>query len=104
VEHFYCNINALTPTERARHKALTETLMTKSSKIVETEEGYEFHYSHLDVSLPLLSEWISAESRCCPFFDFQIDFQKQGQLLTLRLTGEPGIKPFIRAEFGIGHQ
>ena len=104
MEHFYCNINALTPTERARHKTLTETLMTRSRKVVEAEKGYEFHYSPSDVSLSLLSEWISAESKCCPFFDFQIDLQKQGQILTLRLSGEPGIKPFIRAEFGISQK
>ena len=49
--HFYCNINALTPAERAHHKELTETLMAKSRKVVETEQGFEFHYSYPDVSL-----------------------------------------------------
>ena len=43
MDHFYCNINALTPAERAHHKKLTETLMTKIKKVVETEQGYEFH-------------------------------------------------------------
>lgn len=102
MDHFYCNHNALTPAERAHHKKLTDTLMAKSRKIVETQKGYEFHYRHPDVSVSRLSEWISAESECCPFFDFQIDFQKQAQVLILRLSGAQGIKPFIRAEFGIG--
>jgi hypothetical protein len=47
---FYCNICALSPAERARHKELTD----------------------------------------------------EGALLCLRLTGEEGIKPFIRAELPMG--
>lgn len=94
--HFYCNVSALTPTERARHKELTETLMAKSGKVVETDQAYEFHYRH--------PEWVSAESKCCPFFDFHIDLQKQGQVLLLRLSGEHGMKQFIRAELGISQK
>jgi len=36
-----------------------------------------------------------------PFFDFHIDVEREGKLLCLRLTGEEGIKAFIRAEFGV---
>jgi len=36
-----------------------------------------------------------------PFFDFHIDVEREGKLLCLRLTGEEGIKAFIRAEFRI---
>jgi len=40
-----------------------------------------------------------AEGKCCPFFDFHIDLERAGALLCLRLTGEEGIKAFIRTEF-----
>jgi hypothetical protein len=96
---FYCNIKALTVEERARHKSLTEKLMAVRKEIVETEKGYEFQYSPKDVSLAELAEWVAAESKCCPFFDFHIDLEREGQLACLRLTGEEGIKAFIRAEF-----
>jgi len=36
-----------------------------------------------------------------PFFDFHIDVEREGKLLCLRLTGEEGIKAFIRAEIGV---
>jgi hypothetical protein len=98
---FYCNIKALTPEERARHKLLTEKLMTARKESVETEKGYEFQYSPADVSLAELAEWVAAESKCCPFFDFHIDLEREGKLACLRLTGEEGIKAFIRAEFKI---
>ena len=96
---FYCNIKALTVEERARHKSLTEKLLAVRKEIVETEKGYEFQYSPKDVSLAELAAWVSTESKCCPFFDFHIDLEREGKLACLRLTGEEGIKAFIRAEF-----
>jgi hypothetical protein len=99
---FYCNIKALTPEQRTRHKQLTEKLFAARKEIVETEKGYEFQYSPADVSLAELAEWVVAESKCCPFFDFHIDLEREGKLACLRLTGEEGIKAFIRAEFKMG--
>jgi len=95
---FYCN-KALTPEERTRHKQLSDKLMAVRKEIVESAKGYEFQFSPADVSLAELAEWVAAESKCCPFFDFHIDLEREGQLLCLRLTGEEGIKAFIRAEF-----
>jgi len=98
---FYCNTKALTAEERARHKSLTEKLMALRKETVETEKGYEFQYSPSEVSLAELASWVAAESKCCPFFDFHIDLEREGKLMCLRLTGEEGIKAFIRAEFAI---
>lgn len=98
---FYCNIQALTPMERGHHKELTELLIASRKEIVETETGYEFQYSPSTVSLAQLADWVAAEGKCCPFFDFHIDLEHEGSLLCLRLTGEDGIKPFIRSEFQI---
>ena len=98
---FYCNIKALTPTECAHHKQLTDKLIAMRKEIVEMEKGYEFQYSPSEVSIAELSEWVAAESKCCPFFDFHIDLEREGSLLCLRLTGEEGIKPFIVAEFQV---
>jgi hypothetical protein len=98
---FYCNTKALTPAERARHKELGDKLRAERKAIVETEKGYEFQFSPKSVSVGELAEWVVAESKCCPFFDFHIDLEETGSLLCLRLTGEEGIKAFIRAEFGV---
>jgi len=96
---FYCNSKALNPNERARHKQLTDKLVAARKDIVETERGYEFQFTPANVSLAELADWVVAESKCCPFFDFHIDLEHEGSLLCLRLTGEEGIKAFIRAEF-----
>lgn len=98
---FYCHINGLNPAERAHHKQLTDKLMAVRKRVVEMEKGYEFQYSPAEVSLAELADWVRAEAKCCPFFDFHIDLENQGALLCLRLTGEEGIKQFIRAEFEV---
>jgi hypothetical protein len=98
---FYCNIKALNPAERAEHKQLTDKLIAARKEIVETEKGYEFQFDPSPVSLAELARWVGAEGKCCPFFDFHIDLERAGSLLCLRLTGEDGIKPFIRTEFQV---
>jgi hypothetical protein len=98
---FYCNIKALSASERARHKELTEKLMSSRTDTVEIEKGYEFQYSPAKVSVAEVAEWVVMESKCCSFFDFHIDSENEGQLVCLRLTGREGIKAFIRLEFGI---
>src|SRR6266446_6483034 len=98
---FYCNVKALNPAERVRHKQLTDKLSAGRKEIVETKKGYEFQYSPSNVSLAELADWVVAEGKCCPFFDFHIDLERGGELLCLRLTGEEGIKPLIRSEFQV---
>jgi hypothetical protein len=98
---FYCDSKALTPQERAHHKQLTEKLLAARKEILETAKGYEFQFSPKSVSLVELADWVGAESKCCPFFDFHFDLEGEGSLLCLRLTGEEGIKAFIRAEFQV---
>ena len=98
---FYCIIKALTPAERTHHTQLTEKLMGARKEVVETEKGYEFQYSPSDVSLLDMADWVVAEGKCCPFFDFHIDLEREGSLFCLRLTGEKGVKDFIRAEFNL---
>lgn len=100
-ERYFCNVKALNAEERKRHEELTRKLLAKHQEVVETEKGYEFQYAPEDVSVAEVAEWVVAESKCCPFFDFHIDLEKQGQLVCLRLTGGANIKAFIRLEFGL---
>lgn len=98
---FTCNVNALDPAERAQHKQSTRKLIAARNEVVETAKGYEFRFSSSVVSVAELAGWVEAEAKCCPFFDFHIDLEREGSLVCLRLTGEEGIKRFIRAEFQV---
>jgi hypothetical protein len=98
---FYCNVKALNPAERAKHRLLTEKLIAARKEIVETPRGYEFQYRPWDVSVEEVAGWVTNEARCCPFFNFHIDLEREGNLVCLGLTGEEGIKAFIRTEFQV---
>jgi hypothetical protein len=96
---FYCNIGVLTSEERMHHKQLTDKLIAARQEIVESEQGYAFRVSLPHITIAELAEWVHAESKCCPFFDFHIDLEREGSMLWLRLTGQDGIKQFIQMEF-----
>jgi hypothetical protein len=98
---FYCNVGALTGEERARHSAMTKKLIAMRDAVVETPKGYEFQFTPEKVSVAELAEWVVAENKCCPFFYFHIDLEKEGRLVCLGLTGPEGVKGFIRGEFGV---
>ena len=98
---FYCSVKALTAAERVRYKDLTNKLLAGQAEIVEIEKGYELRYRGGSITLAEVAEWVTMESKCCPFFDFHIDLEEEGRLMCLRLTGRDGVKTFIRAEFGI---
>jgi hypothetical protein len=98
---FYCNTKALTTEERKRHEALTQKLLMKRLETIETEKGYELQFRPADVTVGEVAEWVVAESKCCPFFDFHIDLENEGKLVCLRLTAGEGVKQFIRAELGL---
>jgi hypothetical protein len=98
---FFCNTAALNPTERAFHRHLTERLLASRIAVVEIPRGYEFQFSPTDISVAEVADWVVAEEKCCPFFDFHIDLEKQGRLICLRLTGDEGIQQFIRSEFRV---
>jgi hypothetical protein len=98
---FYCNAKALNPAERAQHQQLTEKLIAARKEIVAMPRGYEFQFSPSDVSVAEVSGWVITEAKCCPFFDFHIDLEREGHLVCLGLSGEEGIKAFIRTEFQV---
>ncbi len=98
---FYCNMNALSKTERQRHGQLIRELGAARMETQELPQGYAFRLQREKVSLADLSEWISYEARCCPFFDFEVELQRDNGPLWLKLKGKDGIKPFIRAELGM---
>ena len=98
---FYCNVKALTVWQRLRHGVETERLLRVREAVVETEEGYKFQFDAETVPVAELAEWVTLESKCCPFFDFHIDLEEEGKLVCLRLTGPEGIKAFIRDEWGL---
>jgi hypothetical protein len=99
VSGFYCNLKALTPAERAHHGLLTLKLMGAKLETKELPDGYGFRFDAGSVSLAELADWVANEKKCCPFFDFDIQLERNGGALWLKLSGSDGVKQFIRSEF-----
>jgi hypothetical protein len=98
---FYCNLKALSMKERARHMQLTHEIERARVETVEMANGFAFRFQDGTISLAELAEWISAERKCCPFFDFEIEQQADNGPLWLKLRGKEGVKEFMRSEFRI---
>jgi hypothetical protein len=96
-----CNALALSPEVRKRHFEQVGPALLKLRKSTrELSDGYEFEFPTDRETYQLLTEWAVEERLCCPFFDIDLRFSKEGGPLWLRLTGRPGTKEFIKEDFG----
>ena len=102
VSPFACNGLALSPEVRKRHfEELGPALLKLKESTRELPDGYEFEFPADNKTYQLLTEWAFQERLCCPFFDIDLRFDREGGPLWLRLTGRPGTKAFIKMELGI---
>jgi hypothetical protein len=93
---FVCNLGAMCQEERLRYQALTKRLFTSVERR-EVADGYIFDFQG-EVEVIEVAEWVSLERKCCPFFNFRIDVLSGEPPISLGITGETGIKEFIRSE------
>jgi hypothetical protein len=101
---FACNAFALSPEIRERHfEELGPALLKLTKSMRELPDGYEFELPPDNQTYQLLTEWALQERLCCPFFDIDLRFDREGGPLWLRLTGRPGTKEFIKAEFQLAN-
>jgi hypothetical protein len=99
---FACNAFALSQEVRKRHfEELGPALLKLKKSTRELPDGYEFELPADNKTYQLLTEWAFQERLCCPFFDIDLRFEREGGPLWLRLTGRPGTKEFIKEEFRI---
>jgi len=95
---FACNMLAIKSDQRQQHIATAGQLFRAVKSIRELPNGYAFHLPDESDILNLVTEFISLERLCCPFFGFTIEIEPEGGAVWLQLTGREGVKPFIRAE------
>lgn len=95
---FVCQLEALTPHERARQKELTERLEHAVVGLVELDEGWVFQLTPDVETFAAAAEWMTYEGRCCPSLGFIIEW-RNGEPINLRLSGEAGAKAFIADTF-----
>jgi hypothetical protein len=95
-----CRANALDGVQRQRQQALLEKVRRTAVGKHQLSDGIALSFP-ADAALFLeLAEWVSLERLCCPFMDFALEWKRDDRV-SVRLTGQPGIKAFIAAEMGI---
>lgn len=94
-----CRMDTLTATERGRRAQVLETLRKRLVCADETDDGIAFRLPGGSELRALAQEFVSYESRCCPFLRFGIDGGTDGAPVVLRMGGRPGVKEFLRQTF-----
>lgn len=96
---FACNAFALSAEIRKRHfDELGPALLKLKKASRELADGYEFEFPADNHTYQLLTEWMFQERLCCPFFNIELRLEGGAGPLWLRLTGQPGVKEFIKTD------
>jgi hypothetical protein len=94
-----CNLDALSPDERARHAAALRELGGRVLERRELPDGYAYRFAWESGILADFAEWIPLERACCPFLRMSVEVEPGNGSIWLRLTGSGAVKEFIRSEF-----
>lgn len=97
-----CLMNALTAAERARRAEVLAVLTRRATGMAETADGLAFVLSGEPDTPALAGEFISYESRCCPFLRFDLTVAPDGGPVRLAMGGGEGVRDFLRATFAGG--
>jgi hypothetical protein len=62
------------------------------------DDGYTFRVDPAKASLMEVAQWLDIWRRCCPFYEFQIDFHGADASVWLSVKGRPGVKEYIRVD------
>lgn len=106
---FACDLTVFTPAQRDRLRALVQQVFDACRDAEELRDGYRLQFprrpeeggnGEADAALArAITEWIVLERLCCPSINFAIEFAEERGPIAVRMTGRPGIKPFLSAEF-----
>ena len=95
-----CELGALSPPERQRRAELADALKSAIVNVTDLPSGYEIHVGGDAVIATEVHEFVALERRCCPFLTLQIATDPASGRMIVTITGGPGVKEFIAAQFG----
>ncbi len=91
-----CNMGAMTKEQRQRHDQIAEQLRRATKQVKELPDGYAFRYASTPALFMAAAEFITLESRCCSFYHFSLEQEREDGPMWLRVTGTPDAKSFIK--------
>lgn len=97
-----CNMEALTPEERARRADLGRRLLAARQRTRPLSDGYSVWFLSDTALARDVLDFAVLERRCCPFLRIGIVFEAEAGPMRLELRGGKGVKRFLEAEMGLG--
>lgn len=95
-----CRPAAIGAEDRARWREVSARVKAAMRETRELPNGYAVSLPNDREMSVAVAEFVSFESKCCPFLDFTVRYERDGGPLWLELTGGEGVKDLLRAEFG----
>ena len=96
-----CNMAALSDEQRQRILVLVKQIRAAGQELRELPDGYALRLPAESSTVRDVAEYITLERLCCPFFRFEMEVEKEGGPMWLRLTGREGVKDFTKLELGL---
>ncbi len=90
-----CNLKALSSEERKQLEQVGAHVISAIAASRELPDGYAFRVDPAKAPLMDVAQWLDLWRRCCPFYEFQIDFHAADASVWLSVKGRPGVKEFI---------
>jgi hypothetical protein len=98
---FACRLDALDAAQRERHKMLWTQVRDHFKEVKEMADGYGFRFASDSSTILAVAEWATLERLCCPFFNFALEIEGENDSAWLRITGQKGVKEFLRLEMNL---
>lgn len=90
-----CNLKALTTAQRNQLDRIGEHVIAAIGSSRALKDGYAFQIDPAKASLVEVAQWLDLWRRCCPFYEFQIDYHAADATAWLSVKGRPGVKEYI---------
>ena len=90
-----CRMKALTPAERTQLAQRGEQVISAIVASRDLKDGYAFRIDPAKASIVDVAQWLDVWRRCCPFYEFQVDFHAADASIWLSVKGRPGVKEYI---------
>jgi hypothetical protein len=96
-----CDLSVFTHEERTQHEKKSSDLIHNAVKVKALKDGFAFYHDYSPEQFLAIATWIMDESKCCPFFTFELVLEptEQGYELCLNLKGSQAIKHFLKSNF-----
>ncbi len=94
-----CDPTAIPADQRDRWAETGKQVYAAVQEVQELADGYRFRLPADSVMLLNVAEYITNERLCCAFLRFAVEVEPNRGPFWLRLTGDAGVKEYLRSTF-----